>query len=54
MAEKAFFRFKRLFGGYASSIKFRHMVKEMMIKASLYNLFTAISPTIQQCLELKR
>ena len=46
MAETAFSTFKRLFGEYASSIKFRYMVKEMILKASLYNLFTAISPGI--------
>jgi hypothetical protein len=46
MAETAFSTFKRLFGEYASSIKFKHMAKEMIIKASLYNIFTAISPTI--------
>jgi len=46
MAETAFSTFKRLFGEYASSIKFRHMAKEMLIKASLYNLFTAMTPRI--------
>jgi hypothetical protein len=46
MAETVFSAFKRLFGEYASSLKFRYMVKEMMLKASLYNLFTAISPGI--------
>jgi len=46
MAETVFSTFKRLFGEYASSVKFRHMVKEMTIKATLYNLFTATSPGI--------
>lgn len=46
MAETVFSTFKRLFGEYASSLKFRYMVKEMILKASLYNLFTAISPAI--------
>jgi len=46
MAETAFSTFERLFGEYASSIKFRHMVGEMLIKASLYNLFTAMTPRI--------
>jgi hypothetical protein len=46
MAETVFSTFKRLFGEYASSIRFRYMVREMMLKASLYNLFTAISPAI--------
>jgi len=44
MAETAFSTFKRLFGEYTSSIKFRHMAKEILIKATLYNLFTAMSP----------
>jgi len=46
MAETVFSTFKRLFSEYASSTKFRHMIKEMMIKASLYNLFTAMTPSI--------
>jgi len=46
MAETAFSTFKRLFGEYASSINFRHMIKEMMVKASLYNLFTAMTPRV--------
>jgi len=46
MAETVFSTFKRLFGEYASSVRFRHMVKEMMIKASLYNLFTTMTPSI--------
>jgi len=46
MAETVFSTFERLFGEYTSSIRFRYMVKEMMLKASLYNIFTAISPRI--------
>lgn len=45
MTETVFSTFKRLFGEYASSTKFKHMIKEMTLKASIYNLFTAISPT---------
>ncbi len=46
MAETVFSTFKRLFGEYASSIKLKHMIKEMMLKASLYNLFTTMTPRI--------
>lgn len=39
MAETAFSTLKRTFGEYVSATKFDNMVKEMMIKVSLYNLF---------------
>lgn len=42
MAETAFSSIKRIFGEYVSSTKFDNMVKEMMIKVSLYNLFRRI------------
>jgi hypothetical protein len=37
--EAAFFSIKRMFGKYVSTTKFRNIVKEMMMKVSLYNLF---------------
>ena len=42
MAESAFSSIKRMFGEYTSAIRFQNMVKEMMIKVSLYNLFIRI------------
>ena len=42
MAETAFSTFKRTFGEYVSATRFQNMVKEMMIKVSLYNLFRSI------------
>jgi hypothetical protein len=39
IAETAFSSIKRMFGEYTSSTRFQNMVKEMMIKVSLYNLF---------------
>ena len=39
MAETAFSTLKRTFGEYVSATKFNNMIKEMMIKVSLYNLF---------------
>jgi hypothetical protein len=39
MAETAFSTIKRMFGEYTSATRFQNMVKEMMIKVSLYNLF---------------
>ncbi|MDN5847079.1 MAG: IS5 family transposase, partial [Candidatus Nitrosocosmicus sp.] len=42
IAETAFSTIKRTFGEYTSATKFHNMVKEMMIKVSLYNLFRRI------------
>ena len=42
MAETAFSSIKRMFGEYTSVTRFLNMVKEMMIKVSLYNLFRRI------------
>jgi len=39
MAESAFSSVKRAFGEYVSSIKWNNIVNEMMLKASIYNLF---------------
>ncbi len=39
MAETAFSSIKRMFGGHASSTRFQSMIKEMMMKVSLYNVF---------------
>lgn len=42
MAETAFSTIKRTFGEYISATRFDNMVKELMIKVSLYNLFRRI------------
>ncbi len=42
MVETAFSSIKRMFGEYVMATKFQNMVKEMMIKVSLYNLFTKL------------
>lgn len=42
MAETTFSTIKRIFGEYVSATRFQNMVKEMMIKVSLYNLFRRI------------
>jgi hypothetical protein len=42
IAEMAFSMIKRTFGEYVSATRFQNMVKEMMIKISLYNLFRKI------------
>jgi hypothetical protein len=42
MAETAFSSIKRMFGEYASARKFPNMVKEMLLKASLYNIFISM------------
>jgi hypothetical protein len=42
IAETAFSSMKRMFGEYTSATKFQHMVKEMVMKGSLYNLFSRL------------
>jgi len=43
IVESIFSSMKRMFGEYVSAIKYSNMVKEIMLKASLYNLFTSIT-----------
>ncbi len=43
IAETAFSSTKRMFGEHVSASKFQNMVKEMMMKVSLYNLFTRLA-----------
>jgi transposase len=42
MSETVFSTIKRMFGEHTSATRFENMVKEMMIKVSLYNLFRII------------
>jgi hypothetical protein len=42
IAETSFSTIKRTFGEFVSATRFQNMVKEMMIKISLYNLFRKI------------
>jgi len=44
MAETAFSVYKRLFGEYVMARSFSNMVREMILKASLYNLFMSLNP----------
>ena len=39
VVESVFSSMKRMFGEYVSAVKYPNMVKEIMLKASLYNLF---------------
>ena len=41
--ETVFSCIKRMFGEYVTAIRFENMVKEIMLKASLYNLFQSIT-----------
>jgi IS5 family transposase len=43
MVETAFSSIKRMFGEYASATRFQNMVKEMISKVSLYNLFRIVA-----------
>ena len=43
IVETVFSCIKRMFGEYVTAIKFENMVKEMILKASLYNLFQRIT-----------
>jgi DDE family transposase len=42
IVETVFSSIKRTFGEYVYSVKFENMVKEMMLKASLYNKMISI------------
>ena len=41
--ETVFTCIKRMFGEYVTAIRFENMIKEIMLKASLYNLFQSIT-----------
>ncbi len=43
IAETAFSSIKRMFGEHVSAFRFQNMVKEMILKVSLYNLFTRLA-----------
>ncbi len=43
IVETVFSSIKRMFGEYTSATKFQNMVKEMMMKVSLYNLFRRLA-----------
>ena len=45
IAETIFSCIKRMFGEYVTAIRFENMVKEMILKASLYNWFQSIAIT---------
>ncbi len=45
MAESAFSSIKRTFGEHVSSVKWNNIVNELMLKASIYNLFMDKMPT---------
>jgi hypothetical protein len=42
LVETVFSTIKRTFGEYVYSVKFKNMIKEMMLKASLYNKMISI------------
>jgi hypothetical protein len=46
MAETAFSVIKRAFGEYVMARSFPNMVGEMLLKASLYNLFMSLNPCV--------
>ena len=43
IVETVFSCIKRMFGEYVAAIRFENMIKEIMLKASLYNLFQSIT-----------
>ena len=45
IAETVFSCMKRMFGEYVTAIRFENMIKEMILKASLYNLFQSLTVT---------
>ncbi len=44
-AETVFSCIKRMIGEYVTAIRLENMIKEMVLKASLYNLFQSIPVT---------
>ena len=42
--ESAISSFKRTFGEHITSVKWDNMVNELLLKASVYNLFAGINP----------
>lgn len=44
MVESAISSFKRTFGEHVSAVKWRYMVNELLLKASVYNAFLSIRP----------
>jgi len=44
MAESAFSSIKRVFGEHITSVKWKNIVSELLLKASIYNLFMAMNP----------
>jgi len=45
MAETAFSSLKRLFGEHVSARRMENMVRELMLKASLYSIFIGLTAT---------
>jgi IS5 family transposase len=43
IAETVFSSIKRIFGEYVAARKFPHMVKEILLKATLYNIFSTMT-----------
>lgn len=43
-AESAFSAFKRIFGEHVKAVKWKNMVKELLLKASIYNMFISMNP----------
>jgi len=46
MTETAFSSFKRLFGEHVTARSLPNMAREMLLKASLYNLFASLNPSV--------
>lgn len=44
IAESAFSAFKRMFGEHVRAVRWKNMVKELMLKASIYNMFISMNP----------
>lgn len=42
IVESAFSSIKRTFGEYVTSVKWNNIVKELLVKASLYNMFMKV------------
>jgi len=43
-AESAFSAFKRIFGEHVKAVRWKNIIKELMLKASIYNMFISMNP----------
>lgn len=46
MAESAFSAFKRIFDEHVKAVRWKNVIKELLFKASIYNMFISVNPKV--------